>query len=116
MNGSPTAAQKRFHQWCRDKGCILTIRSNPDLHHIKGSKMKLKGCVKPGEWYVIPIIYDWHNYYGKPNAIHRFKPGFEQFWQTTEKKLWIKLIKDYEEEHGKKPMSEHEYQIIVERA
>jgi len=116
MNGNPTAAQKRFHQWCRDYGCMLTINSNPDLHHIGGSKMKLKGCNRPGEWYVIPIISEWHNYYGKPNSIHRFRQGFNSFWNTTEKKLWIELIAKYEDEHGEKPMPEHEYQIIVDRA
>jgi len=116
MNGKPTAAQKRFHQWCRDRGCMLTIIPNPDLHHIGGAKMKLKGCDKAGDWFVIPITSMWHNYYGERNAIHANRKGFNQSWNTTEKELWIELIGEYEEEHGNKPMSEEEYQIIVERA
>lgn len=116
MNGTPSAEQKRFHQWCRDYGCVLTNWDSPDIHHIKGSKMKLKGCIKPGEWFIIPVISAWHNYYGKPLAIHADKKGFEKYWNTTEKELWIDLIRRYEQEHGHKPMSEAEYQIIKDRA
>ncbi len=116
MNGNPTDSQRKFHQWCRDYGCILTSSCNPDIHHIKGSKLKLKGCDKPGEWYIIPINSYWHNYYGDPNSIHRSRSGFCKKWDTTEKELWLKLIELYEKEHDSKPMTEHTFEIIKDRA
>lgn len=111
MNGNPTAAQKRFHEWCRENGCIECFDKNPSIHHIKGSKMKLKGCVKPGEWFVIPLCYKHHQ---GPRGIHASKKAFEYLY-GTEKELWDDIIAIYEEEHGHKPMSEEEYQIILER-
>jgi len=116
MNGKPTAAQKRFHQWCREFGCIITFRSNPAIHHIKGSKMNLKGCNNPGEWYVIPLSYWWHQDGLNNAAIHINKTLFQFETEGTEKNHWIKLIQHYEDEHNKKPMSEEEYKIIVDRA
>ena len=78
--------------------------------------MKLKGCDNAGEWFVLPITSEWHNYYGEPNAIHANRKGFNKTWNTTEKLLWIELINDYQLEHDVKPMSEAEYQIIKDRA
>lgn len=115
MNGNPTAAQKRFHQWCRDHGCIVTEFNNPSIHHIKGAKMRLKGCKKAGEWYVIPLSYLWHQDGNNKSAIHVNKSKFEMA-VANEKTLWLSLIARYEFEHGEKPMSEEEYNIIVERA
>lgn len=113
MNGNPTVAQKRFHDWCRDYGCMIS-RVPPVIHHIKGARMKLKGCKNPGEWYVLPLSDYYHSPYSK-NSVHENKKQFEKNW-ATEKQLWTDLIRYYEEEHGHKPMSEEEYQIILERA
>lgn len=116
MNGKPTAAQSRFHQWCRDYGCIVTHQTNASIHHIKGSKLKLKGCDNPGEWYCIPICFYWHQDLSNPAAIHTNRKQFEIWWKTTEKNLWLDLIMAYVLEFGKTPMPEHEYQIIIDRA
>lgn len=116
MNGNPNKKQKDWHQWLRDNDCILTGGFSPDLHHIKGTKLKLKDCVSPGEWYCICVISEWHNYYGRPDAIHANRKMFEKFWNTTEKQLWIESVAIYENEHNEKPMSEEEYQIIKDRA
>jgi len=74
--------------------------------------MKLKGCEKPGEWYVLPLCY--HHHQGK-HGIHANKKEFEERF-TTEKLFWTTIIENYEHQFGKKPMSEEEYQIILERA
>lgn len=117
MNGNPTASQKRFHEWCRDWGCYVQDGcANVAIHHIKGSKMKLKGCDKPGEWFVLPVSYYWHQDLKNDCAIHTNRKAFEEFWEMSEKDFWICLIKDYEFNEGHKPMSESEYQIIVDRA
>jgi hypothetical protein len=89
---------------------------NPSLHHIKGSKMKLKGVDNAGEWYVLPVDYYWHQDGKNPNAIHTNRKAFEKFWEMSEKDFWIELINDYEQDYGYKPMSDEEYQIIVDRA
>jgi len=115
MNGNPTAEQKRFHEWARDYGCIIDNSENPAIHHIKGSKMKLKGVDKAGEWYVIPLSYHWHQDGSHSAALHVNKNEFERV-TVTEKTHWILLMSDYYLEHGCFPMSDEEYQIIVERA
>ena len=113
MNGSPTAAQKRFHDWCRAYGCIVSWNRCDAIHHIKGSRMKLKGCKNPGEWYILPLMYEYHQ---GCLGVHTNKRGFEEATLGTEKEHWVRLIEAYEFEHGSKPMSEEEYQIIFERA
>ncbi|MGB1303988.1 hypothetical protein [Pseudoalteromonas marina] len=113
MNGNPTKKQKDFHDWCREQGCIIS-GDIPVIHHIKGSKMKLKGCDKPGEWYVIPLADKYHSPYSK-NSVHENKKQFERDWMT-EKQLWIELMKKYERQFNELPLSFNEYQIIKERA
>ncbi len=118
MNGSPTKKQKDWHQWLIKHGCSVTgfLSSPVSLHHIKGSKMKLKGCDKPGEWYCICLSHLWHQDGKNPAARHVNKKLFETETGRTEKQMFIFKVKMYEAEHGHKPMSEDEYQIIVERA
>lgn len=113
MNSNSSAEQKRFQKWCRGYGCIIS-GERPAIHHIGGAKMKLKGCDKPGEWFCIPLSYELHQ--GAANSVHGNRKAFERDNNTTEKNLWIKLIGIYEKCNGKKPMPEHEYQIIVARA
>lgn len=115
MNGKPSSMQKRFHEWCRERGCIITTYMNPSIHHIKGAKMRLKGVKGyAGEWYVLPLCFDYHQ--GKSYAIHRDKKAFEEISEGTEKEHWINLMAIHEDHFGFKPMSEEEYQIILERA
>ena len=113
MNGNPTAAQKRFHEWCREQKCLI-CGDEAAIHHIGGSKMKIKGVNKPGEWYVLPLCYNHHQ---GDCGVHRNKREFILETERTEKMHWIRLISfyglDYENEF---PMSEEEYQIIVARA
>lgn len=117
MNGGPTSEQRLFHEWCRQYGCILTGDEYPEIHHIAGAKMNLKGCHKPGEWYVIPLSYHWHrnpkNKYSL--AAENGKRPFTRYWMMTEKDIWEKLIKEYELQYGFKPMEDHIYNAIVER-
>ena len=117
MNGNPTAAQKRFHDWCRALGCYVQRGCEPvSIHHIKGAKMKLKGCKGAGEWYVLPLSYHWHQDGSNDSAIHVNRKKFEEFWEQTEKDIWQDLIFDYEYQFGQKPMSESDYKIIKDRA
>lgn len=112
MNGNPTAEQARFHDWCRVYGCIVSGSPHPAIHHIKGSKMKLKHCTKPGEWYVLPLHYNYHQ--GR-HGVHTNKRRFEELY-GTEKEKWVKLMEMYHWEHGKYPMSNVEFEIIKARA
>jgi len=116
MNGNPTAAQKRFHEWCREQGCVIKSSENPALHHIKGSKMKLKGVKNAGEWYVFPVCYWWHQDGSNKNAIHVNRSNFVRVLCYTEKDYWLDIMADYRCEFGEYPMSEEEYQIIKDRA
>lgn len=112
MNGQPNARQKRFHEWCREQGCIITGAPNPSIHHIKGSRMKLKGCKNPGEDYVLPLCYDYHQ---GVNGVHTNKRKFvEKF--GTEKTLWLELVNRYTEQFGKLPLPASTYNAILDRA
>jgi len=111
MNGKPTAAQKRFHDWCRDFGCVVCL-CDTAIHHINGSRMKLKGCKNPGEWYILPLCYRHHQ---GEDGIHTDKKKFTERYRP-QKEIWKDLIHEYKNEHGTFPMSEEEYQIIMERA
>jgi len=114
MNGNPTAEQKRFHDWCREGGCMIK-GVDPIIHHIKGARMKLKGVKGfAGEWYVLPLCDYYHNPQSK-NSVHENKKQFEKNW-ATEKDLWEILMSRYRHENGGLPMSDEEYQIIVDRA
>lgn len=114
MNGNPTAAQKRFHDWCRDRGCIIGD-GEPVIHHIKGARMKLKGVKGlAGEWYILPLNDYYHNPLSK-NSVHENKKQFEKNW-ASEKSLWQLLMTNYYVQFGKHPMSEEEYLIILDRA
>lgn len=114
MNGKPTREQSRWHSWLVDRGCILT-GGQPQIHHIGGSKMKLKGVGLVGEWFVIPVCPYWHKWDSNKAAIHSNKKQFERENKTTEKELFIKVVSEYEQENGNKPMSEIEYQTIIDR-
>ena len=116
MNGNPTATQKRFHQWCRDNGCVIDGTEHPAIHHIAGAKMKLKGVKSAGEWYCIPVSYYWHQDGTNPAAIHVNKAEFVEGFRMTEKEFWLVLMEQYKAEKGSYPMPEHEYEIIKERA
>lgn len=114
MNGSPTVRQKHWHSWLIEQGCCLGF-GPASLHHIKGSKAKLKGVDKFGEWYVLPLSY-WAHQDGKNKAArHVNKSEFEKLY-GKEKDLWIKMVEQYEAEFGEKPVSENEYQVILSRA
>ena len=77
--------------------------------------MKLKGVKKAGEWYCICLSY-WHHQDGdNPNARHVSKHKFQKKHQTTEKVLFTRAVELYEAYYGEKPMTEEEYQIILER-
>jgi len=116
MNSNPTKKQRDFHQWCRNYGCIASGFLNADsIHHIRGAKMKLKGVKNAGEWYVLPLSYWWHQDGDNRCAIHVNKNSFE-LATCSQKTHWLMLIADYEVQFGCKPMSENEYQIIVDRA
>ena len=117
MNGNPTDSQKRFHQWCVEEvGCVVNKGDDASLHHIKGSKLKLKGCKKPGEWYVLPLSYWWHQDGNNKAARHINKKLFELESGATEKMHWIELMHLYAEINGCLPMVEEEYYIILNRA
>jgi len=115
MNGQPTAAQKRFHQWCRDFGCL--IDNQPALiHHIKGARMRLKGVDGfAGEWYVLGLCDGHHSAQSDGVSVHKNKRDFESRW-STEKELWTDLMSEYLDQFGEYPMSEDEYLTILERA
>lgn len=113
MNGKPTSAQKKFHDWLRQFGCLICNKPTR-IHHIGGAKMKLKGCNNPGEWYVLNLCDDHHSPYCK-DSVHQNKKEFEKN-HGTQKELWIGVIDFYENQRGEKPMPEHEYQIIKDRA
>jgi hypothetical protein len=116
MNGNPTTKQNKFHEWCRNRVCVINGTPNPALHHIKGGKMKLKGVVKAGEWYVLPVSYWWHQDGNNPNAIHVNRSNFVKTLNMTEKDYWLELMIDYHHEFGNFPMSQEEYIIIKDRA
>lgn len=116
MNGNPTAEQKRLHDWCRNRNCVVGFGQCDSIHHIKGSKMKLKGVKNAGDWYVLPISYWWHQDGNNKNAIHINKSNFVKVNGKNEKDFWLGLMSDYYFCFGKYPMSKQEYQIIVDRA
>lgn len=111
MNGQPTAAQKRWHNWVREQDCNICFTWCA-IHHIKGARAKLKGVKGFGEWYILNLC---HKHHQGDVGIHTNKKAFERKW-GTQKSLWTELIEEYEQQCGQKPMSEEEYQIIVERA
>ena len=106
MNGNPSKDQKYWHEFLRECGCIVCGAYNPAIHHIKGSKMKLKGCVKPGEWFVLPLCYEHHQ---GVSGVHARKSNYNQ------KDLWVSAILFYQKKYNKIPTSNKEYQIILER-
>jgi len=119
MNGNPSKKQKNWHNWLRSRGCSIQGDFNDgrlSIHHIKGSKMKLKGVKNAGEWYCICLSYWWHQDGNNPEARHINKKAFEAGTGKTEKLHWIWAVELYESFHGCKPMSEEEYQIIKDRA
>lgn len=117
MNGQPTKKQKDFQDWARnDQGCIVSGEEADTIHHIKGARMKLKGVKNAGEWYFLSLSYWEHQDGENPAAIHVNRKEFERVNKRTEKEFWVEMVGEYEHDFGHKPMSEEEYQIIVERA
>lgn len=116
MNGNPTNAQKDFHEWARNLGCIVSLSNADCIHHIGGSKMKLKGVNKPGEWFILPLSYWWHQDGNNKAALHVNKSLFKRTVFATEKDLWLKLMHLYSLEFYCYPMSDEEYQIMKDRA
>ena len=110
------AEQTRFQDWCRSNGCVIEGAEWPSLHHIKGRKMKLKGVKIPGEWYVLPVSYYWHQDGTNPAAIHINRTKFVETLRMTEKQFWLVLMEQYKAEKGSYPMPLYEYEIIKERA
>ena len=87
------------------------------FHHIKGSKMKLKGYndEKPGEWYGVCLSYWWHQDGRNPAARHINKSWFERE-AGKEKSMFIDRVETYQRIYGFKPMGEEIYNAIVARA
>ncbi|MBL4664297.1 MAG: hypothetical protein JKY22_12270 [Flavobacteriaceae bacterium] len=77
--------------------------------------MRLKGCKKAGEWYVIPLSYLWHQDGNNAAAVHVNKSKFEKA-VNTEKTLWLLLMSEYYVQYGEFPMPNAEYEIIKARA
>jgi hypothetical protein len=111
LNGNPSKKQLDWHEWLRECGCVVCGDYNPAIHHIKGSKMKLKGCVKPGEWFVIPLCYKHHQgVYG----IHTDKTFFNINF-GYEKHLWGNLMYEYTSTHDTRNLPLKDFIIIRER-
>ena len=55
----PTAAQDRYHEECRELGCIISGKKPVHIHHIR------KGVLGTGQavnhWRVLPLHYDYHD-------------------------------------------------------
>lgn len=115
MNGKPTVRQQWFHDWARRYGCIVDKSEHPAIHHISGSKMKLKGVKSAGEWFIIPLSYYWHQDGTNPSAVHVNKYMFELENGLTQREMWVELMEGYKLEKGEYPMPDHEYQIIKDR-
>ena len=117
MNGNPNKSQRDFHQWARELGCITGAGQGPiAIHHIKGSRMKLKGVEGfAGEWLILPLSYFWHQDGDNKAARHVSKKQFVEFWGLTEKEFWLILMIRFKNKFGVYPMPEHEYQIIKDR-
>ena len=119
MNGNPSKAQRDWHQWLREDGCTVQGGMSDNrlsIHHIKGSKMKLKGVPKAGEWYVLCLSYWWHQDGTNPAARHVNKRRFERESGATEKEWFIIKVNKFEGQHGRKPMSDEIFNAIVDRA
>lgn len=115
MNGNPNKKQKDWHDWLREFGCQLTGYEHPTIQHIKGARMRLKGVDGfAGEWYCYGLCFEYH-LGGRYDSLARSKKEFKRTW-GSEKDIWIKAVERYENQFGYKPMSEEEYQIILERA
>ena len=111
MLGNPSKAQKDWHEWLRNCGCFI-CSDDAAIHHIKGSKMKLKGFIKPGEWYVLPLCYNHHQ---GDEGVHTNKRNFEKR-HGTEKEMFERAVETYEIENRAYPMSEEDFNAIMERA
>jgi len=118
VNSNPNTAQQEWQSWCIDYGCCIGGGMGGPLsfHHIKGSKMKLKGFndQKPGEYYGVCLSYWWHQDGRNPAARHINKKQFENE-VGYEKELFIEKVELYESIYGHKPMSEEMYDAIVLR-
>ena len=115
MNGNPNSRQKDWHNWLRDTGCAVTGASHPTIQHIKGARMRLKGVDGfAGEWYCYGLCFEYH-LGNRHDSLATSKRAFNSTW-GSERNIWIKTIERYENQYGKKPMSEAEYKIIVDRA
>lgn len=118
MNSKPNKKQKDWHNWLRENGCSISGHFNDgrfSVHHIAGSRAKLKGVKGFGEWYCICLVYWWHQDGNNPNARHTNKTNFLSL-NGSEKDLWIIKAEEYKKEKGEYPLSEEEYLIILERA
>ena len=115
MNGQPTIKQKKFHEWCRDHGCMVN-HGYPEIHHIGGAKMKLKGVKNTGDWYCIPLSFWWHRDGCNPAAVHISRSNFKDVLHLTEKEFWLCLMETYKSQFGCYPMPNNEYEIIADRA
>jgi hypothetical protein len=117
MNNKPSKKQQDFQDWARcEYGCVVSGMNCDAIHHIKGARMKLKGVKGAGEWFILPLSYWWHQDGDNKRAVHVNRKEFAFYTKKNEKEWWIELIKDYQEEFGEKPMTEEEYQIILDRA
>lgn len=115
MNGNPSKKQKDWHNWLREFGCQLTGQMHPTIQHIKGARMRLKGVKGfAGDWYCYGLCFELH-LGSSPNSLAVSKRQFMSDF-GSEKSIWDKAVKIYEDQFGFKPMSEEVYQIIKERA
>ena len=117
MNGKSTW----FHDWCRRSGCIICKEEHPQIHHITGSKAKLKSVegfsVKGfGEKYVIPLCYWHHNDGSNEHARHPNKSAFVRYHCMTEKDMFLESMEIYKNEKGEYPFPDDEIEIIKDRA
>lgn len=99
----PTAAEKRYHDWLREKGCAICGRPTA-IHHAVGSTGK-HNKVHIGQWFVVNFCYDHHQGQG---GIHGDLSAFDYYdrfalgktRKEIEKSLFARFAVIYEQQTG----------------
>lgn len=72
----PRAAERRWHDWLRGRGCAVCSRPTA-IHHAVGSTGR-HNKIHIGQWWVVNLCYDHHQ---GPGGIHHDLSAFDAFDQ-----------------------------------
>ena len=115
MQYKKTEAQRKWHSWLADRGCVIT-QGPAEIHHVVGASAKQKYHFEThwiGQWYVLPLCYELHRSPNVEGSIAKSRNSFERIY-GPQFNLFLNKVQEYYNENNVLPFDEDILRAIGE--